>query len=72
MRLRRLLLIVVAAFTLALGAFSYGLPLLSDGCGTTAGACQRCGDGYCAPSCENKYTCPRDCSGSTGTTAATR
>lgn len=26
-----------------------------------AASCQRCGDGYCAPSCENEFTCPRDC-----------
>ena len=24
-------------------------------------SCQRCGDGYCAPSCENERTCPADC-----------
>lgn len=23
--------------------------------------CQRCGDGFCAPSCENAQTCPIDC-----------
>jgi hypothetical protein len=26
-----------------------------------ASSCQRCGDGYCAPSCENERTCPADC-----------
>jgi hypothetical protein len=26
-----------------------------------AAACQRCGDGYCARSCENERTCPQDC-----------
>jgi hypothetical protein len=26
-----------------------------------AASCQRCGDGYCAPSCENERTCPADC-----------
>lgn len=31
--------------------------------------CQRCGDGYCAKSCENAHTCPQDCGGGTGTTA---
>ena len=66
MRLRRLLLIVVAAFAITMGAFSYGLPLLNGGCEPTAGACQRCGDGYCAKSCENKYTCPQDCGGGGG------
>ena len=24
-------------------------------------ACQRCGDGFCARSCENERTCPQDC-----------
>lgn len=27
----------------------------------TAASCQRCGDGYCARSCENERTCPADC-----------
>ena len=31
-------------------------------------SCQRCGDGYCARSCENAQTCPADCAG--GTTKA--
>ncbi len=26
-----------------------------------AAACARCGDGYCARSCENERTCPADC-----------
>lgn len=34
-----------------------------------AASCQRCGDGYCARSCENAQTCPQDCGGGTGTTA---
>jgi hypothetical protein len=29
--------------------------------GKLAASCQRCGDGYCAPSCENERTCPADC-----------
>lgn len=33
-------------------------------------SCQRCGDGYCAKSCENAQTCPQDCApGGGGTTA---
>ena len=24
-------------------------------------ACQKCGDGVCARSCENERTCPQDC-----------
>ena len=34
-----------------------------------ASFCQRCGDGYCAKSCENAQTCPQDCGPVTGTTA---
>lgn len=65
MKLRRTLLLIVAVLVLALGAISFGM--LSGGVGeTTAGACQRCGDGYCAKSCENKYTCPQDCGGTPG------
>ena len=67
MSLRRVLLIVAAVLTITFGAISLGLA--GFGGETTAGACQICGDGFCAPSCENKYTCPRDCGGSTGTTA---
>lgn len=26
-----------------------------------ASRCQRCGDGYCAKSCENEISCPADC-----------
>lgn len=26
-----------------------------------AARCQRCGDGFCAKSCENAQTCPQDC-----------
>lgn len=28
---------------------------------TTLSACARCGDGVCARSCENEFSCPRDC-----------
>jgi len=70
MRLRRTLLIVAAVLAIVFGVISLGM--LAGGGETTAGACQRCGDGYCAKSCENKYTCPQDCGTSTGSTAATR
>jgi hypothetical protein len=36
-----------------------------------AAACQRCGDGYCAKSCENAQTCPQDCGGGGGTPSTT-
>ena len=65
MNLRRTLLIVVAVLAIVFGAISFGV--LGGGVGeTTAGACQICGDGYCAPRCENKYTCPTDCGGTVG------
>ena len=71
MRLRRTLLIVVFFLTIVFGAISFGM--FAGRGETTAGACQRCGDGYCARSCENATTCPRDCGGGGGgTTAATR
>ena len=34
-----------------------------------ASACQRCGDGYCARSCENERTCPADCAPQTAAAA---
>jgi len=69
MNLRRTLLIVTAVLTIAFGALSFGM--LAGGGETTAGACAICGDGVCAKSCENKYSCPRDCGGSgSGTTRA--
>jgi hypothetical protein len=71
MKLRRMLLAFAAALVIALGAVSFGLA----GFGTpepTAGACARCGDGVCAKSCENKYSCPKDCGGVGGTTATAR
>ena len=68
--LRRILLAGAAAFAIAVGAFSYGVPGLSGGCEPTAGACARCGDGVCAKSCENQYSCPKDCGVASGSTAA--
>ena len=29
--------------------------------GVDGASCQRCGDGYCAKSCENEKSCPQDC-----------
>ena len=37
-----------------------------------AASCQRCGDGYCARSCENERTCPADCAPQTKAAAAAR
>ncbi len=36
----------------------------------TASSCQRCGDGYCARSCENERTCPADCAPQTAAKVA--
>lgn len=72
MNLRRLLLIATAAFAIAFGTFSYGLPLLSGGCEPTAGACARCGDGVCAKSCESAASCPKDCGVTGGTPSKAR
>lgn len=63
MNLRRTLLIVAALLVVVFGALSFGMLAVVS---PTAGACQICGDGYCAPSCENKYTCPKDCGGTAG------
>ena len=52
---------------LALAALSIGFAVASGEQG--AAACQICGDGYCARSCENAQTCPRDCGPGGGTTA---
>jgi hypothetical protein len=32
-----------------------------DQAAAVASRCARCGDGYCARSCENEFTCPADC-----------
>lgn len=36
---------------------------------TKQAVCQICGDGYCAKSCENEFTCPKDCKPSPSRTA---
>ena len=43
---------------------SFAAPAFAESPGSdrvTTASCQRCGDGYCAPSCENERTCPADC-----------
>jgi hypothetical protein len=41
-----------------------------SGSETGRASCQICGDGFCAKSCENAQTCPRDCApGGGGTTS---
>jgi hypothetical protein len=72
MNLRRTLLIAAALLVIVLGALTFGLPGNKGAGAPTAAACARCGDGVCAKSCENKYSCPQDCGGtvSTGSTTA--
>ena len=61
------------AIAVALAAVSIGLGAVSavdNSSERGTSFCQRCGDGYCAKSCENAQTCPRDCApGGGGTTA---
>ena len=63
----------VTAIAVALAAVSIGFGVASavDKNGERGTSfCQRCGDGYCAKSCENAQTCPQDCApGGGGTTA---
>ena len=43
---------------------SFALPVFTETPSNervAAASCQRCGDGYCAQSCENERTCPADC-----------
>ncbi len=68
MKVRRMLLIAVAAGAVAIGSITFGLSgragAGANACGTqtqTAAACARCGDGVCARSCENERSCPADC-----------
>ena len=71
MSLRRRLMIVAALLAVAFGSASVRLSDRADvGLERTAAACAICGDGVCARSCENQYTCPRDCGGTVGTTSA--
>jgi hypothetical protein len=68
MRLRRTLLIVVALLAITFSAIAFGLPWRAGGCDEpAAAACAICGDGVCAKSCENKFSCPRDCGGGVST-----
>ena len=65
MKFVRATLIALALAAAAIGFAAAGGISVEQG----AAACQRCGDGYCAKSCENAITCPRDCGGGGGTAA---
>jgi hypothetical protein len=59
-----LIAVAFAAVSIGFGAAS----AIDNGRGEQpqgAAACQKCGDGYCARSCENERTCPADCGPST-------
>lgn len=51
--------IALVAF-MGLGA-AYGVNQNRAGEPQDKSFCQICGDGFCARSCENERTCPRDC-----------
>jgi hypothetical protein len=54
---------ILIAIAFAAVSISFGVATATDNMGADSGAaaCQRCGDGYCARSCENERTCPQDC-----------
>ena len=61
---RKLSLPAVALFSATLMLFAVPVPADSAAPAkdkTAVASCQRCGDGYCARSCENEQTCPADC-----------
>lgn len=55
--------IMMIAVALAAASVGLGVAAVNRNSGESNGrtACQRCGDGYCAKSCENAQTCPQDC-----------
>ena len=68
MNLRRMLLISAAIIAITIISGFEFRPGTGAHKQFQASACQKCGDGVCARSCENERTCPRDCGGSGGTT----
>lgn len=61
--------VTMIALALAAASVGFGVAAIDKSSAESQGTsfCQRCGDGYCAKSCENAQTCPQDCGG--GTTA---
>ena len=55
------------AMAIAVVSIGFGVASAVDNSGEQQepAACQKCGDGYCARSCENERTCPQDCGPST-------
>jgi hypothetical protein len=69
MRYLRATLIAVALAVVSIGFGAASAVDKSSGEPQQSAAfCQRCGDGYCARSCENAQTCPADCGGGSGGT----
>ena len=67
---RCLLLILFIAAPFVLQAAPADAPSAADQSTAVAARCQKCGDGYCARSCENEFTCPADCAPQTKVSAA--
>lgn len=64
----------ITMIAVALAAASVGVGVAAfDNSAESKGTsfCQRCGDGYCAKSCENAQTCPQDCAPGGGGTTST-
>jgi len=64
--------VTMIALALAAASVGFGVAAIDKTSAESQGrtSCQICGDGYCAKSCENAQTCPRDCApGGGGTTA---
>ena len=55
--------ITLIGVTLAVASIGFGVAAVDRRSAESHGrtACQRCGDGICAKSCENALTCPQDC-----------
>ena len=55
--------VILIAATLAAASIGLGVAAVGTGSADSDGRtfCQRCGDGFCARSCENERTCPQDC-----------
>ena len=58
MKYLRATLIALAVAVVSIG---FGAASAIEQGGEEASACQKCGDGICARSCENERTCPQDC-----------
>ena len=55
--------VTLIAVMFAAASIGFGVAAIDKGSAEVEGraACQRCGDGFCARSCENERTCPQDC-----------